>query len=46
MGELFRSKLRAIKSPMIKEIRGRGLMNAVVIKPNEAGQVAMLAASI
>jgi acetylornithine/succinyldiaminopimelate/putrescine aminotransferase len=39
MGELFRSKLRTIKSPMIKEVRGRGLMNAVVIKPNEDGKV-------
>jgi ornithine--oxo-acid transaminase len=40
MGELLRSRLSAIKSPMIKEVRGRGLMNAIVIKPTSSGQTA------
>jgi ornithine--oxo-acid transaminase len=31
LGEIFRSKVREIDSPLIKEVRGRGLLNAVVI---------------
>jgi ornithine--oxo-acid transaminase len=31
MGEMFRSKVREIGSPLIKLVRGRGLLNAVVI---------------
>ena len=31
LGEIFRSELRALNSPMIKNIRGRGLFNGVVI---------------
>ena len=31
MGELFREKIRALNSPLIKEVRGKGLLNAVVI---------------
>ena len=31
MGELFRTELHRIKSPIIKEIRGKGLLNAIVI---------------
>jgi ornithine--oxo-acid transaminase len=31
LGEIFRSKVREIGSPLIKEVRGRGLLNAVVI---------------
>jgi ornithine--oxo-acid transaminase len=31
LGEVFRSKVREIGSPLIKEVRGRGLLNAVVI---------------
>lgn len=34
MGKLFRSEMKKIKSPFITEIRGKGLLNAVVIKPN------------
>lgn len=37
LGEKFRSAVRAIKSPLIKEVRGRGLLNAVVI--NETASV-------
>jgi ornithine--oxo-acid transaminase len=36
MGELFRRQLHALKSPQIKEIRGKGLLNAIVIDhPNK-----------
>lgn len=31
LGEVFRSELRALNSPFIKTIRGRGLFNGVVI---------------
>lgn len=31
MGELFRTELQRIQSPLIKEIRGKGLLNAIVI---------------
>lgn len=33
MGELFRAELRNIKSEMIELVRGKGLLNAIVIKP-------------
>lgn len=32
MGELLRNKLRDLNSPHIAEVRGRGLLNAIVIK--------------
>jgi len=32
MGELFRSELQKLNSPFISTIRGRGLLNAIVIK--------------
>ena len=31
LGDKFRSAVEAIKSPLIKTVRGRGLLNAVVI---------------
>ena len=31
MGELFRNELEKLQSPLIKTIRGRGLLNAIVI---------------
>jgi len=31
LGEFFRSSIRALNSPLVKEVRGRGLLNAVVI---------------
>jgi len=40
MGDVLRKRLQAIKSPLVKEVRGRGLMNAVVIKPTPSGQTA------
>lgn len=36
MGELFRKELHKIQSPLIKDIRGKGLLNAIVIDhPNK-----------
>lgn len=39
MGEIFRSELRSIQSDRIELIRGKGLLNAIVIKP-KGGQTA------
>ncbi|MCK5135082.1 MAG: ornithine--oxo-acid transaminase [Bacteroidales bacterium] len=33
LGKMFRAELRKIDSPMIELIRGKGLLNAIVIKP-------------
>ena len=33
LGELFRKEIRAIKSDRIELVRGKGLLNAIVIKP-------------
>lgn len=33
MGEIFRSEMNAIKSPFVEEVRGKGLLNAVQIRP-------------
>lgn len=33
LGEVFRSEMEKIESPMIEKVRGKGLLNAVVIKP-------------
>ncbi|HSY76069.1 MAG TPA: aminotransferase class III-fold pyridoxal phosphate-dependent enzyme, partial [Bacteroidia bacterium] len=33
MGEIFRTELRKIKSDRVELIRGKGLLNAIVIKP-------------
>ena len=34
MGELFRSEVEKINSPFIELVRGKGLLNAIVIKPH------------
>jgi ornithine--oxo-acid transaminase len=34
MGKIFRSEIRSIQSDMIETVRGKGLLNAVVINPN------------
>jgi len=34
MGELFRKEVAAINSPFIELVRGKGLLNAIVIKPH------------
>jgi ornithine--oxo-acid transaminase len=33
LGKLFRAELQKIESPMVELIRGKGLLNAIVIKP-------------
>ncbi len=33
MGELFRESISEIKSEMIETVRGKGLLNAIVIRP-------------
>ena len=34
LGEIFRSELRALNSPIIKDVRGKGLLNATEIIPH------------
>jgi len=36
LGEIFRSGVRAFNSPLVKEVRGRGLLNAVVIDESKS----------
>lgn len=51
LGESFRSSVRAFNSPLVKEVRGRGLLNAVVmdseksVKGRSAWQFCLLLAS-
>jgi ornithine--oxo-acid transaminase len=33
LGEIFRTEMRKIKSEMVSVVRGKGLLNAIVIKP-------------
>ena len=33
LGEIFRNEMRAIKSDMIELVRGKGLLNAIIIRP-------------
>ncbi len=33
LGEIFRDEMRAVKSEMIELVRGKGLLNAIVIRP-------------
>jgi len=40
LGEIFRNEIRAIGSDMIELVRGKGLLNAVIIKPKN-GKTAM-----
>lgn len=40
LGEIFREEMGNINSPLIEEIRGKGLLNAVVIKPFGNGKTA------
>ena len=35
LGEVFRAELRAMDSPVVELVRGKGLLNATVIKPHE-----------
>jgi len=34
LGKIFREELQAVQSPMIRLVRGKGLLNAVVIEPH------------
>jgi ornithine--oxo-acid transaminase len=34
MGEIFRKEMKSIKSEMIEIVRGKGLLNAIAVKPN------------
>jgi len=40
LGEIFRARMEAIDSPLIETVRGKGLLNAVVIKPFGNGKTA------
>ncbi|KAJ3363814.1 ornithine aminotransferase [Allomyces javanicus] len=40
LGERFRSKVRALKSPLVTLVRGRGLLNAVVIDESASDKTA------
>ena len=40
MGHLFRTKLAEMKSPLVRTIRGRGLMNAIVLRHGARGETA------
>lgn len=40
MGHIFRERMKAIQSPLITEVRGKGLFNAIVIKPFADGKTA------
>jgi ornithine--oxo-acid transaminase len=33
LGQIFRSELRKINSPMIELVRGKGLLNAIIVRP-------------
>jgi ornithine--oxo-acid transaminase len=40
LGEVFRERMRTIDSPLVELVRGKGLLNAVVIKPFGQGKTA------
>lgn len=40
MGEIFRTRMSAINSPLITAVRGKGLLNAIVIQPFADGKTA------
>jgi ornithine--oxo-acid transaminase len=33
LGQIFRAELRKIKTPMIELVRGKGLLNAIIVRP-------------
>ena len=35
LGKIFREEINKIQSPMIEKVRGKGLLNAVIIKPKD-----------
>ncbi len=38
LGKIFRDEMKSIDSPMIELVRGKGLLNAIVIKPTNGKQ--------
>lgn len=40
LGEKFRNRLRSVSSEVVAEVRGKGLLNAIVIKPFGNGKTA------
>lgn len=36
LGEIFRSEVTALKSPLVATVRGRGLLNAIVIDESKS----------
>jgi ornithine--oxo-acid transaminase len=40
MGQLFRERLRSINSPLVSTVRGKGLLNAIDIRPFGDGKTA------
>ncbi len=38
MGVFFRKEMQNVKSPLIKEVRGKGLLNAITIEPTNGKQ--------
>jgi ornithine--oxo-acid transaminase len=40
MGQIFRDRMRKINSPLITDVRGKGLLNAIDIKPYGDGKTA------
>lgn len=38
LGNIFREEIKKIESPFIQQVRGKGLLNAVVIKPHNGKQ--------
>ena len=34
LGEIFRNEMRKIDSPFVHQVRGKGLLNAIVIEPH------------
>ncbi|PKN72238.1 MAG: ornithine--oxo-acid transaminase [Candidatus Cloacimonetes bacterium HGW-Cloacimonetes-3] len=38
LGKKFRAALRAIKHPMLKVVRGKGLLNAIIVEPKDGNE--------
>lgn len=38
LGQIFRSGIRELGSPLVKEVRGKGLLNAVVIDQDKSAR--------
>ena len=38
LGRILRKELDKLKGPLVTEVRGKGLLNAIVIRPQEDGK--------